>query len=204
MTNAVDYLKIYSSIFSEIEMKFAFGEKLRLVRERRGLTLREVAEKAGVSESLISQIERNKVSPAIDTLLSLLEALDVDIDYIFQDWKRSRPLSLVKGNERQTVLIDGTRYERLASLAGEREGEGVEGYALEIPVHGQKGNYAYGHKGREWGIIIEGKGELVLSGEKYSLQAGDSIAFDADVPHVLRNTGEVPLKAYWIVTPPRR
>ena len=50
-------------------MMHPFGEKIREVRERKHLTMREVAEKAGVSESLISQIERNKISPAIDTLV---------------------------------------------------------------------------------------------------------------------------------------
>ena len=52
-------------------MKYQFGEKLREVRERKKMTMRDVAEKAGVTESLISQIERNKVSPAIDTLFSI-------------------------------------------------------------------------------------------------------------------------------------
>ncbi|MDR3123762.1 MAG: helix-turn-helix domain-containing protein, partial [Treponema sp.] len=60
-------------------MRYNFGGKIRAVRERRSLTLREVAEKAGVSESLVSQIERNRVSPAIDTLLALADALDLDL-----------------------------------------------------------------------------------------------------------------------------
>jgi putative glutamine amidotransferase len=58
-------------------MHYNFGEKIRSVRERRSLTLREVAEIAGVSESLVSQIERNRVSPAIDTLLALADALGI-------------------------------------------------------------------------------------------------------------------------------
>jgi transcriptional regulator with XRE-family HTH domain len=62
-------------------MQFKFGEKIRAVRERRSLTLREVAEQAGVSESLVSQIERNRVSPALDTLLSIADVLDLDLEY---------------------------------------------------------------------------------------------------------------------------
>lgn len=65
-------------------MKYRVGEKIRLVRERKTLTLRQVAQQAGVSESLISQIERNKVSPAIDTLLSIADALDIDLEYLFR------------------------------------------------------------------------------------------------------------------------
>ena len=60
---------------------YHFGEKLRMVREHKGMTLKVVAEKAGVSESLVSQIERNKVSPAIDTLLALADALDINLEF---------------------------------------------------------------------------------------------------------------------------
>ena len=59
-------------------MKYKFGEKLRIVRERKGMTLKEVARQAGVSESLISQIERNRVSPSIDTLLQIADVLEID------------------------------------------------------------------------------------------------------------------------------
>lgn len=69
-------------------MKHAFGEKIREIRERKHLTMREVAERAGVSESLISQIERNRISPAIDTLLKIIDILEIDLDFIFREFKR--------------------------------------------------------------------------------------------------------------------
>ncbi|MBO7135339.1 MAG: helix-turn-helix transcriptional regulator, partial [Spirochaetaceae bacterium] len=65
---------------------FRFGEKLRQVREKKGLTLKVVAQQAGVSESLVSQIERNKVSPAIDTLLALADVLDISLEYLFEEY----------------------------------------------------------------------------------------------------------------------
>ncbi|MDR0598270.1 MAG: helix-turn-helix domain-containing protein, partial [Treponema sp.] len=77
-------------------MRYNFGEKIREVRERRSLTLREVAEKAGVSESLVSQIERNRVSPAIDTLLALADALDLDLEYLFSDYRRERSVRIMR------------------------------------------------------------------------------------------------------------
>ncbi|MDR1863539.1 MAG: helix-turn-helix domain-containing protein, partial [Treponema sp.] len=83
-------------------MKYQFGGKIRAVRERRALTLREVAEKAGVSESLVSQIERDKVSPAIDTLMALADALDLDLDYLFSGLKRERPVKVTRRKERSS------------------------------------------------------------------------------------------------------
>jgi len=60
-----------------------FGEKLRKVRENKGYTLKMIAKAAGVSESLVSQIERNHVSPAIDTLLALAEGPDINLEFLF-------------------------------------------------------------------------------------------------------------------------
>ena len=62
-----------------------FGEKIREVRERKGLTLKAVASQAGVSESLVSQIERGRVYPAIDTLLCLARVLDIRLQYLFEE-----------------------------------------------------------------------------------------------------------------------
>ena len=62
-----------------------FGEKLRTIRENKGYTLKMVAKAAGVSESLVSQIERNHVSPAIDTLLALAEVLDINLEFLFEE-----------------------------------------------------------------------------------------------------------------------
>ncbi len=69
---------------SSKKVPYHFGEKLRQVREHRGYTLKVVAQRAGVSESLVSQIERNHVSPAIDTLLALADVRDINLEYLFE------------------------------------------------------------------------------------------------------------------------
>ncbi len=184
-------------------MKYRFGEKLRAVRERRGLTMREVAEKAGLSESLISQIERNRVSPAIDTLLSLVEVLDIDLEYIFADFRKERAVHIVRANERQTLVLPGVSYQRLVMAGLPDEIHGFEALLIEIQPGCQKGNIEYGHPGRELGIIIQGDGEFQIGHQVYPLATGDSISFEADIPHIVRNTGSGVFQAYWIVTPPK-
>ena len=72
------------------QQPYRFGEKLRTVREKKGYTLKVVAQKAGVSESLVSQIERNRVSPAIDTLLTLADVLDINLEFLFEEYRRGR------------------------------------------------------------------------------------------------------------------
>src|SRR5574344_3164187 len=85
---------------------YHFGEKLREVREKKKLTLKAVATKAGVSESLVSQIERNHVSPAIDTLLSLAEVLDINLEYLFEEYNRKRPVQIIRAGERRQLNED--------------------------------------------------------------------------------------------------
>ena len=184
-------------------MKYPFGEKLRAVRERRGLTMKEVAEKAGLSESLISQIERNRVSPAIDTLFSLVEILDLDLEYLFSDFRKERSVQIVRVNERRVLTMPGCSYEQLVGAGTKDELHGIEAFVLSIQPGNEKGNREYGHPGRELGIITQGRGEFLIGTACHVLETGDSISFEADVPHILRNTGDTLLQAYWIVTPPR-
>lgn len=184
-------------------MKYPFGEKLRQVRERRGLTMKEVAQRAELSESLISQIERNRVSPALDTLLTLVDVLDVDLEYLFADFRREREVRVVRREGRRIMEYPGVRYQELAS-AGEHEEHGMQAWLLELQPGCSRGNGEYGHPGRELGIIVRGKAEFRSGSKSWQLAEGDSISFNADVPHQLVNVGEGPLQAYWMVTPPRK
>ncbi len=185
-------------------MKHAFGEKIREVRERKHLTMREVAEKAGVSESLISQIERNRISPAIDTLLKIIDILEIDLDFIFRDFKKDRPVNLVRAEEKRSAVINGVVFEQLSHTSSSSEEHAIEAYFLEIPPGGKSGDDEYGHIGKELGVIIKGKGECTVGNRVYSLKEGDSISFSADAPHQIRNVGKRPLRAFWIITPPKR
>ncbi|MDR1626548.1 MAG: XRE family transcriptional regulator [Spirochaetia bacterium] len=181
----------------------SFGEKIRRVREQKRLTLRELSKKAGVSESLISQIETGRVSPSIDTLLSLADYLEVDLEYLFSDYKRTKKAVVLRRRDRSRMRRAGVSYEQLSLLAEEENRHAVEAVLLEIDPGRQQGSRDYGHEGRELGIILAGRGELGYGKDTYSLGAGDSINFASSIPHVLRNTGKRPLRAIWIITPPK-
>jgi transcriptional regulator with XRE-family HTH domain len=183
-------------------MKYRFGEKIRAIRDKRGMTMKEVAEKIGVTESLISQIERNKVSPAVDTLLSISEVLSIDLEYLFEDLKKNKAVQVIKKDDRNRFESQGVVYEQLSSYGTGSE-HGIESYYLEIDAGKEKGSSDYGHIGMEMGIILNGRGELDYGTEKYMLESGDSISFSSDIPHVLRNVSSGKLKAFWVVTPPK-
>jgi transcriptional regulator with XRE-family HTH domain len=183
--------------------KFQFGDKIRIVRERRGKTLKEVAEQADVSESLVSQIERNRVSPSIDTLLTIADVLEIDLEYLFRDYKRNKKVHIVRADKRNSLVLKDLKYEQLSVLNEPSKEHAIEALLLEIEPGAEKGDIEYGHKGNELGFILEGRGELLYGTEIYKLNEGDSVSFSSDIPHNLKNTGEKVLKAFWVITPPR-
>lgn len=185
-------------------LRYPFGNKLRKVREKKNLTLKTVAAEAGVSESLISQIERNKVSPSIDTLLTIVDVLDVDLEYIFKDYRKKRSVNIVRSDERNIRKIDSVVYQQLSSItSSEGKTHDIEEYILEVPSGKERGSSEYGHAGKELGYILEGTGILEYGGYNYDLNEGDSVSFASDIPHKLKNNGKSVLRAVWVTTPPR-
>ena len=189
---------------SDEKRTFQVGEKIRAVRERKGYTLKMVAQRAGVSESLISQIERKKVSPAIDTLLSIADALELDLEYLFSGYRQQRPVRLIAAEERARIDENGVIYEEVVHA---NEGDGLhamEAYYVTMPPGTETRRGFYGHTGREFGIIIQGTAELQYGCATYKLKQGDSVSFSSDAPHTIANRGEETLRAFWVVTPPQR
>lgn len=184
---------------------YRFGEKLRMVRERKGYTLKVVAGQAGVSESLVSQIERNRVSPAIDTLLALADVLDINPEFLFEEFRRGRPVKIIRSDERRKIEEDTVIYEELAKSSETNGTDSMESFIITIPPGEHTHRGSYGHLGQELGFILEGKALLKYENEIYILEAGDSISFSASVPHTLQNPEKTTtLRALWVVNPPQR
>jgi uncharacterized cupin superfamily protein len=107
----------------------------------------------------------------------------------------------MRAAERPRYEAEGTSYELLSQS---EEGEqGIEAYYLSVSPGSSQGSSEYGHIGKEMGIILEGSAELSCGGRAYALAAGDSVSFSSDVPHILKNVGDTPLRAFWVVTPPK-
>ena len=183
---------------------YHFGEKLREVREHKGYTLKVVAQKAGVSESLVSQIERNHVSPAIDTLLALADVLDINLEYLFEEYKRERPVTIIRNNERPSIHEAEVIYQELPRPTPSSKDNDIETYVVKIPFGAHTHRGSYGHIGYEMGIIVHGKAKLVYDSKEYILEEGDSVSYSAGAPHVIENVGTTDLEAIWVVTPAQR
>jgi transcriptional regulator with XRE-family HTH domain len=182
------------------EIRGRLGEKLRTVRERRSLTLREVAEKAGVSESLVSQIERNRVSPAIDTLLAIAGTLDLDPAYLFADLGRDRDITVLRSGEGHTLAKPGVLYERLAQAQPDA---GIEAYRITLEPGARTGSTEYGHQGWELGLVESGGAELRQGNRENTHQPGDTVSVGSASPQELSNPGPETLRMFWVISPPK-
>jgi transcriptional regulator with XRE-family HTH domain len=181
----------------------SYGERIRGLRELQELTLKEVASQAGISESLLSQIERNKVSPSIDTLIRIADALGVDMEHLFRDYRKQRTVSILRRENRSRLEKEGVVYEQLSRLIDGETETSLEVVLLELAPGSRKGSSQYGHHGKEVGILLEGEVELLYGGASYYLRSGDSISFDSTIPHTLINHSNDVARAIWIMSPPK-
>ena len=186
------------------KIPYHFGEKLRQAREHRGYTLKVVAQRAGVSESLVSQIERNHVSPAIDTLLALADVLDINLEYLFEEYRKERPVHIIRSQARASVTEHDVVYEELARPDSNSADSTTECYIIRIPAGAHTHHGSFGHIGREIGVILKGRAKFTYGGTEYILEEGDSVSFSSGSPHQLENDGDNTLEAVWFVTPAER
>src|ERR671918_2822708 len=183
------------------------GEQLRARRHELGLSLRTLADRLGVSPSLISQIERGRANPSVSTLYQIVAELDVSLDeLLFNDRRASEsaadavPASgpVLREKERQRIrLASGVIWERLTTVSE----PGVEFLYVIYEVGGaSSAEDAYQrHSGHEWGYVISGELHVTIGFREYVLEPGDSISLDSTTPHRLANAGDVPVHAVWFV-----
>ncbi len=182
-------------------MKIKLGPLLRAIRNSRNLTIKDVASKAGVSSSLLSQIERNRISPSLDTLLQLLEVYGVPPNKFFKDYETMSRVEIVKKDQRKIYERKGFKYETLCGKSQSKGNYSFNAFFLELSPGQKRGNTEDGHLGRELGIVIAGSAQLIYGDEIYEVVTGDTLSFFSQIPHVIKNAGDEVFQAYWIVTP---
>ena len=182
-------------------MKTKLGALLRTIRSSRNMTIKEVTSKAGVSSSLLSQIERNRISPSLDTLLQILEVYGVSPNKFFKDYETSSKVEIVKQGDRKAYQRKGFKYEKLCGESQSKGNYSFNAFFLELAPGQKRGDVNDGHIGRELGIVVKGTAQIVYGEETYKINKGDSVSFFSQIPHVIQNISDKIFQAYWVVTP---
>jgi transcriptional regulator with XRE-family HTH domain len=184
------------------------GSRLRQEREERGMSLRELARRVGVSPSLVSQIELDRVNPSVSTLYALVSELGMTMSDVFGDGAKATPRvrrshrdddGLVTHADARRVinLASGVRWERLTP----RSDPDVEFLHVTYPVGAEScpEDALVTHGGREYGYVTSGTLGVCVGFDEYELGPGSSIVFDSSSPHRLWAIGDEPVEAVWLV-----
>lgn len=191
------------------------GQRLREVREERGIGLRELSRRLGVSPSALSQIETGRTRPTVMTLRSIVSELEMSLDDLLRvPGARVQPAPAVEGattpvepdvvlhaDDRRTIdLGTGVCWERLTPLTEPNADFLFVTYAVgsssswePTPVR---------PAGREYGLVLSGRIRIALGLEEHELGPQDSIAFDTSLPHRIDNVGDEPARVVWCMVGP--
>ena len=203
------------------------GPRLKEIRLKTGLSLREVARQLQVSPSFVSQIENGKSQPSVATLYSLARLLAVPVDILFEShwdgtlmtdekqsghqvsrdnfntptdaWDESRArISAVNPQNRSVITMDsGVTWERLAATA-EKNVNFME-IIYEPGSESNSSGEMMLHSGYEYGYALEGEVEVTIGDLVLTLAKGHSIGFDSSIPHKFRNNGLTTFRGIWFV-----
>jgi transcriptional regulator with XRE-family HTH domain len=170
------------------------GQKIKTLRQRKGLSLQQIAEKTNLSEPLLSQIEGEVVAPPVATLLKISKALNVNIGYFFQEEESGKSAVVVRKNERKQIFRRihedpskiGYYYESLAYPKADKH---MEPFQVKFEVKKKEDLIFFNHKGEEFLFVLEGQLEFNYENEIFTLEPGDSLYFDSGFPHAFRALG---------------
>lgn len=178
------------------------GKRLRETRRNAGFIIDEIAERTGLSRAYISQVENGKASPSLQTLEKLADALGLQMSALFVT--ENFDVRVTRANERQ-VMQYGAEEEHPADRklihflsAPDRT---LELVVLEIPVGYAAGPPDLGHEGEEAFLVLEGRVAAIIGDERHILDEGDSVHWDATIPHQTVNVGKVKAKLVFARTP---
>jgi transcriptional regulator with XRE-family HTH domain len=188
----------------------SIGRRLAELRKEHQYSIRKLADRAGVSASLISDVERGKVEPSISTLKRLSDALGTTLTYFFTEPAEQtgrvvragervvlRGAKDAIGELRSAIQTRGIRFE----LASPEQAEGIEAIFGRYEVGASLGDEPVTHEGEEWGMVLRGRLKVWVGDEIHFLNPGDSIWFPSTTPHRMENVADEPTEYIWIDTP---
>ncbi len=189
-----------SSQATSAESQVEVGERLRAIRKRRRVTLRTVAERADLSESFLSQVERGRANASVGSLKRIAAALGVNVADLFEpNGRASTPRVLTR--ESRPTLKFGTLGQK--HMLTPRPLEHLQVIVGEFDPGGSTGEEPYTHgDSEELLVVLEGTVHVQLGPEVFELRSGDSIDYRSSTPHRLANAGDDVAEVMWIISPP--
>ena len=175
------------------------GRRLRAIRDRAGLSQRQLARATGVANATISQIEAGRLNPTVSLLKKVLDGFPISLSEFFVDDLEVREKIFFRAEELTEIGEGGVSFRQV--------GANLRNKAVQLlkecyqPGAGT-GRHAITHEGEECGIILAGRLEVTVGERTAVLRAGDAYYFDSTRPHHFRNPGSEPCELISACTPP--
>ncbi len=177
-----------------------FGARVRHLREAMDLSLRDLAGRSGVSAPMLSQVERGDTSPTLAVADKIAAGLDLTLSQLLR-LDESDGVNVVRARERRRGGSASHRYEVLTPP--------LPGLRAEVSLHTLGPDAATGEPGdppmhepgsRETAVVASGRLRFVCGGVAHELDAGDSVTFDADLPHHFENPNRAEAEFFAVVS----
>jgi len=186
------------------------GEKIKRLREGAGLSVEQLAERAGMQPAELERIERDMISPALGVLTKICDGLGVRLGRFFDAGPR-KYYALVRSSDEKVATRVASKsgadygYE-YTSLGFEKRQRVMEPFLITInpPSDKREMEKPSTHDGEEFVYVLEGELEIQLQDESFMLQPGDSIYYDASVPHRVMHRGQGPARVLAVIHLPRK
>ena len=179
---------------NEREQYVQVGEKIKKLREDSALSLKDLADRTGLSTAVLSQVEHHLISPPLGTLIRIAKALEVRPSYFF-DEHPDKSFALVRKDERKPVsrfaskrgVQYGYAYE---SLGHDMKDRHMEPFLVTLEPTTLGSSKPAAHDGEEFIFVLDGEVEVVLGEHSDTLNVGDAIYYNSSIPHLVRTVGE--------------
>ena len=173
------------------------ASRLRELRETRGISMRTLAAKSGLSANALSMIERSKTSPSVSTLYKLADALGVSITAFFGSESQKNKIVFLRSDERTHMAFARGVFE---ALGGEQFVGRVEPFMLTLESGASSGPHNIVHTGHEFVLCLRGRLEYYVEKQTFHLEAGDSLLFASRLQHRWKNSSHHVTNALIIIS----
>lgn len=191
----------------EKNLEVAIGRQVRELRKRQRMTGSDLAAQTGLSVGMLSKIENGVISPSLNTLQVLADALRVPLVQLFSGFEEPRGAMHVKAGNGVEIERAGTRaghqYHLLGHIGSNNSGVVVEPYLIVLTDASDRFP-AFQHEGIELLYMLEGKMGYRHGDQIYDMDPGDTLMFDADSPHGPEELVDLPAKYLSIITYPQQ
>lgn len=180
----------------------AIGPRLRELRMQRGLSLQQLAERAGVSAAAIHKIERSGMVPTITTLLKLADAFDRPVAYfVDEEGDKAGPVSFTAAADRPELFSADSGID-VRSISGAYARFLLDGRVVTVAPGAGSGSSLVERQGEELVLVLDGSLRFEVEGRLYEVGTGDALHLRTDRPHRWENAGAVPARAVWVAVKP--